>query len=251
MGTLFNEQAAQACPENRTALIDDYLDGKLDEATMKAFETHFFQCDDCLQSLQYQSEVKNLLKDETPALFPNYQPRGNRATPEVLPLAPALPLGNFANWAYLSAAAVLLSLVLFNLSAFFGKHNGFDLPLPENISAEQIAARYGENFISLPSLEEEVTTHSDEALVAVFPPNESVVTFPLRFRWQLSSTTAANEFQSCQFSLMDNRRKVLDQQLIDDREYFLKSRLIPGLYYWTLSSGSHIFHTGKFWVLPK
>lgn len=250
MGTLFNEQAAQACPENRLVLIDDYLSGKLDEATMKAFETHFFQCDDCLQSLQYQSELKNLLKDETPALFPNYQPRGKNPTAEVLPLVPSLPLRNFANWAYLSAAAVLLSLVLFNLSSFFGKHKGIDLPLPENISAEQVAARYGENFISLPSMEEEVTTRTTKTIVEVFPPNESVVTFPLRFRWQLSAT-AVEEFQPYQFSLMDNRRKVLDQQIINEREYFLKSRLIPGLYYWTLSSDSHIFHTGKFWVLPQ
>lgn len=204
--------------ENRETFIDLYLLRKLPEAETEAFEQHFFSCRECAEELSVRRHLIEALKQE------------KRDRDAGAPVSRRIA----RYWPYLAAAAVLAIGViwvprLFNSSA------------PERNAENFVANRQLENAI------EQNLKNLDIVITALSPGIGEKLNKKIVFAWEAEHNNEPYT-GSLDLVIMNNRHLDVFKKTIQGNRFQMESKLIPGLYYWTLEYNHETVYIGKFFV---
>lgn len=101
------------------------------------------------------------------------------------------------------------------------------------------AARYRVN----PNLENMIGSRlRGRSFEVLEPPDNKVVTLPVRFQWKRSFTKPHT------LKIVNNNSKVIYSYSVTGATFDFKGKLGPGLYYWKLESSNELFYVGKFFI---
>jgi len=222
--------------EERSKLIDDYIDNKLSSEETRKFEQHVLECDECHGELAMTLELKEMLQAKGEALFPElvkeierdlhaFKKKPQRRTTNRLRLGfDFLSRYKMITAVSMAAATVLLFLVFRHPAGTFDPRK----------------------FQEAPFLEELVQDSTTRFDVRVLSPNNGFnATDAITFRWE-------TEYDGELFiKILDNEENpVLSLSTKSDslKIASIRQKLPPGIYYWKLESSRSLLFVGKFFV---
>lgn len=221
---------------DRDRRIDDFLMNQLTPADAEAFEIHLFGCKECLAELRLREQMIEVIKHDSVA-----------AVVEPFPSRRSGTLNNFVHsiaghfivspraWIYAGVAAMLMIAVF--VSAL----------LRDNGTGENDTT----NFAPSPRLESLMrqAQRSSELDVAVASPGnaENFSSGDVLFRWQIKKS-GQDVDPTMELKILNNQEKLMHSAKIAGNEYYLREKLVPGLYYWTLEYEGESLYLGKFFL---
>ena len=115
--------------------------------------------------------------------------------------------------------------------------------LPLRIEAEPSADLYAANFIAAPDLESLLEAETRAAdFVALSPKNDTLTQNNIVFAWQSEVPEAL------QLQILDNRETIIFEKARISSPFSFQEKLMPGVYYWKITSAEELLYVGKFWV---
>ncbi len=238
------------CPERIVKQLDDYIFKRLNEEDAAEVEYFYFNCDDCLEQLTLRQEVKTLVANEAPELFPEFfesqdieKPRKSETANNIVEM-PSTPHFHVRNIIYVAAA----SLLLFFGQKFFPLISDSD----PQLSIDEYAAHYGETFAVSPNFESRLDDKlraSVTQIDVIGPDNDTVVKDQIVFRWQLPSNIDARD-AGLSLHILNNFEESHYQAEITSDSMKIDRKFEPGIYYWVIESAQETIYVGRFLVLP-
>lgn len=214
---------------DREQRLDDFLLRKLSEPEAEAFEIHVFGCAECLQELRMREQMITLMQEERAVATQTTRVQSRagvvRAITDFFSLRPNA-------WIYAGAAVALLVAILAS-------------PL---FRGQDAAENYATNFAPSPQLESLIgqAQRSSRFTVAVFSPRSGEnFTGEVVFHWQIKQG-GEEVAEPMTLKILNNLETLIHSASVAGKEYRLRERLAPGLYYWTLEHKEGTAHVGKF-----
>ena len=238
------------CPERIVEQLDDYIFNRLSEQDAAEVEYFYFNCDDCLEQLTLRREVKSLVANEAPALFPDYFASREEKQSAPAPASNVIEMPQSStfhvrNLVY-AAAATLLLFFGFKLFPLFSES---EAPL----SIEEYAARYGEAFAVSPNFESRLDDQLRGRVTnidVVAPDNDAIIKEEIRFQWELPAGFDP-EANRLSLHILNNFEETHYRANITSDSMRIKEKFEPGIYYWVIESAEETIYVGRFTVLPS
>ncbi len=219
---------------DREHRIDDFLQEKMPAAEAEAFERHIFGCAECLAEVRLREQMIKLIKEERVTATDELVSTRRGQRPDFLGTIADFFRVRPNAWIYAGVAAALLVAILV-------------APL---FRSQDAAENYAANFTASPQLESLIgqkQRSSDFSVSAISPRAGENFTGEILFRWQIKKGEDEVDVP-LELKILNNQEALMHSARVDGKEYRLRERLAPGLYYWTLEHEGETLYLGKFFV---